>query len=74
MPIMLRAPVARPSTRSTKPCRVAAPRPPCPRNAAMMGFCVSMTKIMKSVAQKADRPGDICSTIRHQISTTTASR
>jgi hypothetical protein len=31
-------------------------------------------KIMNTVAQKADSAGESCSTIRHQISTTTGSR
>ncbi len=33
-----------------------------------------MMTIMNTVAQKADRPGDSRSTIKHQISTTTGSR
>ncbi len=74
MPIMLRAPVTRPSIRSSTPWRAARPKSLRPRNQEMMGFCVSMTKIMNIVAQKADKPGDICSTIRHQINTTTANR
>ena len=52
----------------------AVPMSPWPRSSTDSGRCVSITKIMNIVAQKADSAGDICSTIRHQISTTTLSR
>ena len=74
MPIMLRAPVTRPSIRSRTPALKAVPSAPLPRSAARMGFCVTMMKIMNMVAQNADSPGESCSTIRHHTSTTTDSR
>ena len=74
MPIMLRAPASSPATRSMSPTLTAAPSPSWPRSKAISGRCVTITKIMNKVAQKADSAGDICSTIKHQISTTTLSR
>ena len=48
--------------------------PPWRRKKAVSGFCVSTTPAMATTPQKAARPGDISSTIRHQISTETGSR
>jgi hypothetical protein len=41
------------------------------RKKAVSGFCVSTTPPIATTPQKAARPGDISSTIRHQISTET---
>ncbi|MPN47939.1 hypothetical protein SDC9_195543 [bioreactor metagenome] len=74
MPIMLRAPVTRPSNRSWKPCRAAAANCPWPRKKANSGRWVTRMNIRNSVAQKAERAGESCSTIRFQTSAATGSR
>ena len=74
MPIMLRAPATRPSSSSLHPWRAAAPRSRSRRKQAVSGCWVTTMKIMNTVAQKADRPGEKRSTTKHQTSTTTGSR
>ncbi len=71
MPIMLRAPLTRPFHRSSAPSRMSAAMSLLPRNSAISGRWVSMMKIISTVAQKAESPGERRSTIRHQTSTIT---
>ena len=73
-PIMLRAPIVRPTSTSTTPCLACAATSFRPKNQAWRGRCVSKTKIRKTVAQKADSAGESSSIIRFQISTATGSR
>ncbi len=72
--VMLRAPISRPPRNSWKPVIHWADSPRWPRKNAVNGRCVSTTLAIATTPQNAARPGDISSTIRHQISTMTGSR
>ena len=71
MPIMLRAPAIRPSISSSKPSLAWPTEIRRSAEHAEEGRWVMITNIKKAVAQKAERPGDRRSTIRHQTSTIT---
>ena len=74
IPIMLRAPETKLSNRSTKPALVCSARSSDLFIRVIKGRCVIKMKIMNTVAQKAERPGENRSTVRHQTSTTIGNR
>ena len=75
MPIMLRAPAIRPSRRSITPSmKVPSTWLRSWRIHDSSGRWVSRMITSITEPQKAERPGDSRSTIRHQTSTTTGSR